>query len=45
MKDHKDVLEAIAPVLVKNEVLLGDEIKEIILKVEPDAEQHRGNYI
>lgn len=45
MEDHKDVLEAIAPVLVKNEVLLGDEIKEIILKVEPDAEQHRGNYI
>lgn len=45
MKDNKDVLEVLAHELVKNEVMLGDEVKEIILKVDPEAELHRGNYI
>lgn len=43
LHDHILVLNALAKALLEKEVLMGEEIKEIILKTEPDAENNR-NY-
>ena len=43
LSKHLPVLNALAKALLEKEVLMGDEIKEIILKTEPDAEKNR-NY-
>ncbi len=43
LSEHLQVLNALAKALLEKEVLMGEEIKEIILNTEPDAEKNR-NY-
>lgn len=45
LTDHIEVLKKLADAVLEKEVLMGEEIRDIILKVEPAAESYRKNYI
>lgn len=45
LTDHLEVLKKLSSAILEKEVLMGEEIRDIILEVEPNAESYRKNYI